>query len=378
VIILHVVTHYYPVLGGLEKAVQKLAEEQTKLNHEVHVLTSTYGAETRSEEETLNNVSIHRVRAWRLHYPDLTIPKEVPKMLLKRADVIHVHSQNSMFNLKIIEAVKPYSTRVAMHFMAIDAINDHPNFLIRILGSFYVRCALKKALKLADVKMCRSKRDVEILKKRYGVERVYLVPDGIDKEIIIKPNMAQFFREKYKVYDDIILYVGRLHRLKGIKILLKSASAIVKEHRDVTFIFIGPGNKMPYISFAKKLGILKNVMFLGYVSEEDKIGALDSSIALILPSICNYVEVYPMVISEAWARKKPVIASSVGGVPYRIRHLKNGILVQPKDYRMLAYAITMLLEDKNLARKLGEEGFKEIRNYTWDKIALLVEKVYIS
>ena len=57
-----------------------------------------------------------------------------------------------------------------------------------------------------------------------------------------------------------------------------------------------------------------NVAFLGFVDEKSKVGTLDASLALVLPSVCNHVEVYLIVISEAWARNKPVIASAVGEI----------------------------------------------------------------
>jgi len=64
----------------------------------------------------------------------------------------------------------------------------------------------------------------------------------------------------------------------------------------------------------------------------------------------------PMVISVAWARGKPVVASSVGGIPYRVKHMVNGILVSPKDPKALAEAILKLLERQNVSHKMDLES----------------------
>ncbi len=80
-------------------------------------------------------------------------------------------------------------------------------------------------------------------------------------------------------------------------------------------------------------------MYTGFVSEEVKIGALDASSALVFPSISNYVEAFSLAITEAWARGKPVVASAVGEIPYRVRHMVNGLLVLPKNPKTLANAI---------------------------------------
>ena len=95
------------------------------------------------------------------------------------------------------------------------------------------------------------------------------------------------------------------------------------------------------------LGIMKLLLMApAYILiAEESIKALDSSIALLLQSIADYVEVYPMVISEAWAREKPVIASKVGGTPYRIKQNVNGVLVDLLDPKMLAEAMLKIAHD---------------------------------
>ena len=61
--IIHLFHYYYPVLGGLERAVQKLAENQRKLKHQVHVITSYLNVQGRPKEEILNDVHIHRIKS---------------------------------------------------------------------------------------------------------------------------------------------------------------------------------------------------------------------------------------------------------------------------------------------------------------------------
>jgi len=309
-----------------------------------------------------------------LKYPDLIIPREIPTDIFKNADIAHIHTQNSFFNIKLAEKAKRFGTKIAIHFMSVDALYDHPNILVRIMGPYYARYMLKKALSLAHLKLTRSLRDREILQRKYNVKSALFVPDGIDKEYITKKSLEKYFRSKYGIYEDIILYIGRLHKLKGLEILIKAVPYVVKEYKHIKFIIIGPGDAKLYKALARRLNVDNHVIFLGYVSENIKIGALDSSICLVLPSICSYVEVYPMVISEAWARKKPVIASKLGGIPYRVRHEKTGLLVSPRDSKSLANAILTLLTNRDLAKELGENGWKEIK--TWDEIASMTIKLY--
>jgi len=371
--IVHVHHHYYPVVGGLERAVQSLAEELTKLGHEVHVIASRYGAEDRPKEEIINNVFIHRVKALRAGFPDLTYPLEYLVKILKNADIVHGHSQNSLFTIKLVEKAKNLGDLVAIYFMAVDALHDHPNLMIRFLGDHYAKYLLKKAVRLSDVKLVKSFRDLEILKNKYGIDALY-IPDGVSDEIIRAPNMAEDFRERYNIQDPFVVYVGRLHRLKGVDVLIKAMSIAVKNYPRLKAVIIGPGDQRPYKELTQKLGIEENIIFLGYVDEKTKIGALDASIALVLPSVCDYVEVFSIAISEAWARGKPVIASAVGEIPHRVKHMINGLLAPPRDPKILAEAIMLLIDDKELSIKLSAEGRKNVM--TWNEIASRVLKIY--
>jgi glycosyltransferase involved in cell wall biosynthesis len=370
--IVHVSGSYWPIIGGLEKAVQSLAEELAKLGHEVHVVTSKYGAGDRPKEEIINNVFIHRVKALRAGFPDLTYPFEYPVRIFKNADIVHGHSQNSLFVVKIIEKAKEIGVKSVMYFMAVDALHDHPNPLIRTLGPLYSRWILKKAIQLSDVKLVRSLRDHELLERKYGIRAIY-IPDGVPRWFISYRYSGHMFRERYNLDGDYILYIGRMHPLKGVDVLIR-AMPYVRKHVDLKLVVIGPGDQRPYGELAEKLGVKDHTVFLGYVDEETKIGAIDGSLGVVIPSVSSYVEVYPMAISEAWARGKPVIATNVGGVPYRVRHLVNGLLVPPRNPKALAEAVITLANDKTLSTRLGNIGKSSIM--TWDEIANKITEVY--
>jgi glycosyltransferase involved in cell wall biosynthesis len=372
--IVHVIHHYWPFIGGIENVVKALAEGMVKLGHEVHVVASRYGAEGRPREEVVNGVHVHRVRSVRLGYPDLTYPLEYPINLLKSVDVVHGHSQNSLFTVKMIKKAKELGVKTVTHFMAVDALSDHPNALVRLLGPLYGRWTVLRAIRSSDARLVKSLRDREMLKSRYGIDAIY-VPDGVDEELLNTPNKAEEFKAKYGINDPFVVYIGRLHRLKGIDVLIKAISIATREE-PITAVIIGPGDQRPYRELASRLGVGRNVVFTGFVSEEVKISAIDASTALVLPSISNYVEVFSLAITEAWARGKPVVASAVGEVPYRVRHMVNGLLVPPRNPKALAEAILQLIRDRKLGERLGAEGRERVT--TWGKVIDELLKLYAS
>jgi len=118
------------------------------------------------------------------------------------------------------------------------------------------------------------------------------------------------------------------------------------------------------------------MVFTGFVNEEVKIGALDASTALVLPSVNNYVETFSLAITEARARGKPIITTTVGEIPYRIEHMTNGILLPPRNPRALAEAITLLTNNRELDKKLDTAGRKNVR--IWDEIEDELIKTYTT
>jgi len=369
-IVVHVNHTFYPVIGGLERAVQRLAEAQARLGHEVHVVTSTYGACGRPREERIGNAYVHRVKALKLGYPDLTVPLEVPRDVLKRADVVHIHSQNSYFNVRIAEEAKKVGVPVAVHFMAVDALRTHPNFVKRWLGYVYQRLMTRRALGLADLRFVKSFRDKRVLEEKYGVEAAY-VPDGIDEYFLTKPRNPSLFRNTFGVDEEyVFLYIGRLHPAKGPQILVEAAAHLrryVKERFRV--VLIGPGSQDWLSALARRLSVGDLVLLTGPVDEDVKISAIDASTCVVIPSLYDYVEVFSLVASEAWARRKPVAAFAVGELVYRVKHGVNGLLVERRSPRALAATLKDVVS--------GRYDFKiDEKLYTWEEIASKLVEFY--
>jgi glycosyltransferase involved in cell wall biosynthesis len=363
--IAHVVHSYFPRIGGIERAVQYLVEEQVKLGNDVMVVSSNIGV-IGIREEIIGGVNVIRLKSKRLLYNDLILPVEEP--YIKDIDIIHAHSQNSLFSITVSKRLKIKAHgKVVFHLMAIDAFKDHPNIFVRLIAPYYGRRNTRTALEIADLPLVRSIRDLEILRKRYNVEAEYL-PDAVpDYYFTAEKSDPDRFREKFRIKQEkFFLFIGRVHKLKGSQILVRALKYV---DEDIAAVFIGPdgGYLRKTLNLAEKIDVKRRVYYLGYVDEKTKVEALDSATALVLPSLADHVEVYSIVISEAWAREKPVIASKVGEIPYRVKQGVNGLLVNPSDPRKLAEAMLKLANEEELAEEMGRNGRKEV--FSWRKVA---------
>jgi glycosyltransferase involved in cell wall biosynthesis len=163
--------------------------------------------------------------------------------------------------------------------------------------------------------------------------------------------------------------------LKGIQYLIKAFQRVRKENKKVKLVIAGRGEFEPYLR--KIASSISGIIFVGYVgSVITKRLLYENCLGVVVPSI---YETFPMVILEAMACGKPIIASNVGGIPMLVKHGGNGFLVKPKDVGALESFIRTLLEDASLRRKMGMNGRKLVeKEFTADKMVSETLKVYES
>jgi len=192
-------------------------------------------------------------------------------------------------------------------------------------------------------------------------------------------NGSQNVKYKYTqdLEDKIIITVAALLDVKGHTYLLKSAPLILKTFAKVKFLLVGDGpEKCALEKEAKDLGIEKSIIFAGNLNDEEKNLALGLSDLVVLPSLSEGAS---MLALEAMSLKKPVVAFAVGAIPEFVVDGKTGILVEPRDIKALAEAITKLLSKVDLAHQMGEESQKFFRaNFSVERMVDSTSKVYIE
>lgn len=160
-----------------------------------------------------------------------------------------------------------------------------------------------------------------------------------------------------KTSDVIIGCVARLSPEKGHKVLLQALVKVISRHPQTRLALIGDGEERERLQhLTADLNIVDFVRFLGLRVDVPEVLATCDLFAL--PSI---QEGFPMVILEALAAGKAVIASEVGAIPDAIRHGSTGVLVPPGDADALADALCFLIEDQGARQRLGQNGRKFVR-----------------
>jgi glycosyltransferase involved in cell wall biosynthesis len=167
-----------------------------------------------------------------------------------------------------------------------------------------------------------------------------------------------------------VLYVGRLEqssRWKGVRHLLDAIPAVARSISPLRVDIVGDGDDRPLLEdHSRAQGLDGLVHFHGALQGDALVERYRAAGVVVLPSTTS-AESFPLVVLEAAACGRPVVASSVGSVPDAVRDGETGFLVAPGDPRALAESIVTVLGDQDLAAALGQAGAERIRNgFSWD------------
>ncbi len=173
-----------------------------------------------------------------------------------------------------------------------------------------------------------------------------------------------------------ILFVGRLERRKGLKYLLGAFAKLKWSWPNLRLLVVGPGSLDG--DSARMIGErnIKDVVFTGAVSEEEKVRYYKTADIFCTPATGR--ESFGVVLLEAMAAGKPIVATEIEGYSSVITHGKEALMVPPKSEEGLADAIAILLKDPGLARRLADNGSARAQEFNWDTVAGRVEDFYLS
>jgi glycosyltransferase involved in cell wall biosynthesis len=155
-----------------------------------------------------------------------------------------------------------------------------------------------------------------------------------------------------------LLFVGRLAAVKGLPVLLQAVELLRETAPELELTLIGDGpDRTALEAMAAPLGTM--VRFAGYRSQDEVAKALASTDIFVLPS---FAEGVPVVLMEAMASARPVVATRIAGIPELVEDGTHGLLVSPGDPEGLAQALGKLLGDPITRARMGEAGQARVRD----------------
>jgi len=364
---------YFDSFEGAQKSLLLLVKNLNKERFDVTVLLDSRGILSEKFEEVGIKVNI---------LPTPTILKSFNKKLLKTNIILKIliflfviipHNLRLLFYLKRnhIDIVHLNSIRSLLVVGFAPYLMRIP-IVLHIRGNFDVGRLFKLIAKIMSTKIIFCAKNIVSVYEPINKKKYVIIYNGIDcNENAFKANKTD--GEKDKI---IIGNVGSVVPYKGQDFLIKSVYLVKKKFPNILCYIVGKQpdkNWKNYLDdLIKKYDLKKHVIFTGPVYPPFAI--MSKFDIFVLPSLNEGLS---RSILEAMCLRKPVIATDVGGNSELVKDKETGLLVRPKDEIDLYESIIYLIEHSKEREKLGNNGFKYVReNFTIKQMVEKCEELY--
>jgi phosphatidylinositol alpha-mannosyltransferase len=352
----------YPHPGGVNEHVRFTYDAMRRMGHDVWIITSKYGRERESEGHVIRlgtgwaapaNGSVGRVTL------GLRFKRQAREVLeAQNFDILHFHEPFVPF-LSPTMLDQSRTVNVAT-FHAFGGFS--PSYWIgkRFAGRLAERLHGRIAVSGAARHFIG----------RYFPGEYEIIPNGVDLD-------RYTHAEPYENLRDgtlNILFVGRLEERKGLIHLLKAYNRLRKRKVDARLLVCGAGPKLrEYMRYVGLRGI-RDVEFLGRVSDEEKVRYFASADIFCAPNTGQ--ESFGIVLLEAMAAGVPIVASDIHGFKRVVERNVQGLLVEPQNQRALAAALYTLARDPELRHEMGDAGRARAPEFSWDRVTERIVDFY--
>jgi glycosyltransferase involved in cell wall biosynthesis len=206
-------------------------------------------------------------------------------------------------------------------------------------------------------------------------DKIQVIYGGVDELKKLSPEEIEQLRTSYGISKNELVFgiVARLAEIKGHKYLIEAAAQVLKERNDIKFIIAGTGPLGDQLKrMVLDLKIENNVIFTGYLKDVEKIYNI-----LDVNMITSTSEALCLSLIEGMTLGKPMIGTSVGGVPELVIQNETGLLVPARDSEALAEAILELAENATLRLSMGIKArAMMLEKFSASKMATEINKLY--
>jgi glycosyltransferase involved in cell wall biosynthesis len=373
--IAHLVSTFPPYRGGIGNIAFHFARGLTLLGDQNEVFTPNYDGKEKGVE--MEGFKVHRLTPW-IKYGNAAM---VPQLFWKLSDFDIIHIHYPFFGGAewpyLMKSVFIRTPKIVLSYH-MDVIGDG---ILKPFFRLYGKTVLPLLFRHSDavIVSTRDYAESSLISPFLNQKLVYEIPYGVTSRFHPKEkNKMLVARLKLSTESRVLLFVGgldRAHYFKGVPNLI-SAMRLLND-RNLKLLLIGNGDRIPiYREQVRKEGLQDQVHFVSGVADEELPDYYNLADLVVLPSI-NRSEAFGIVLIEAMACGRPVVASSLPGVRAIINDRQNGLLAAPGDLGDLSEKLRYMLEHPALREEFGLNGFKKVEEqYRWDQVVLKVRKAY--
>ena len=388
---------YPPLMGGVSRHVQSLSRELAQRGHEVTVCTLRHGNSPKYEKE--DELKIHRLEglfqripfiyrnpAVRYHPPvqDRLLTKQLASIIAaEQPDILHTHGWilysvvplKRKLGIPLVTTLHGYElycpTTLLVNRKAVchQTVGRHCILcgrdhygLIKSLACYYGIRTNKDKVRSVDKFIAVSSfvKEASCRALQLSDEDIVMVPPFCTAEAATNEIRVD------NLPEDFILFVGFLRPHKGVDVLMEAYQEL---HTQTKLVLIG------YVHPDYAYQSTGNILVTEDAPHDAVMEAMSRCRFAVFPSA--WPEPFGVVAIEAMRQRKAVIASDIGGLRDIVINGETGILVPSNDSGKLAKAISLLLENPEMASGMGEKGYQRfVQNYTPDAVIPRIVDVY--
>jgi len=241
------------------------------------------------------------------------------------------------------------------------------------IGYYYGRRWLEPYLSYLHRGIAVSEPARDFLHQYFPDFPLRVIPNGIDVNAF-KPGLAPI---RHLRDDHVnILFVGRWEKRKGLRYLMRAFGRVKALRPKTRLVVVGAYDQRQKRSYERWLSEngIRDVVFAGFVSLEDLPRYHHSCHIFCAPNTGN--ESQGIILLEAMAAGRPVVASNIDGFAAVVTHGVEGLLVRPKDDEALAAALLQLVDDADSRATMSEACSKKAQDYSWERVSQRVLSCY--
>ncbi|MCX6800260.1 MAG: glycosyltransferase family 4 protein [Candidatus Falkowbacteria bacterium] len=367
--IAHLVCTFPPYLGGMGNSADAMVKALSKRGLDVTIITPEYNTVSSDRSD----FKVLRLRPLFSLGNAAYVPNLISR--LKEFDIVHLHYPffGAAEFVMLAKLIFRQKFRLLIHYHMDAQVNGLKQLIFQlyrflILPILFrqtecITCASISYIKQSEMAKYYAKNPEKFKEISFGVDLDLFKPG---KNIIAKTDVKN------------ILFVGGLdkaHYFKGLDVLIKAISNL--KSLNFSLSVVGSGDLMSsYKETARNFGVLDKINFLGRVDSAGLQECYNECDVFVLPSI-NRCEAFGLVLLEAMALARGVIASRLPGVDSVFSDGVEGYYVNPGDSNDLTQKIQFVLSNQELITKMGKAGRVLVESkYTWDKVGAKLKAIY--
>jgi phosphatidylinositol alpha-mannosyltransferase len=357
---------YYPRYGGVTENVFHTARELRSRGHDVLIITSHFRSGETNHSDGVLRIGHNVLVPWNGAFVDLTVGRGLGRRMRAlfeehEFDVVHTHCP-LVPTLPLIAVERAECLQVGTFHSTSD----------RSLAFEVFQAPLRRRIERLDGRIAVSTTARDFV-ARYFPGDYRVIPNGVDVDRF-HPDVPPL--PGLRARDVVnLLFVGRLDPRKGVEVLLQAMPEIVeKTGGRARLHVIGDSYLRPKLERAVPSPVRDAVRFLGHVPSTDLPGYYASADVFVSPATGN--ESFGIVLLEAMAAGRAVVASNIPGYRSVITPGVEGLTVPPGDPRALAAAVSELANDSGRRAAMAVRGRQRALAFSWPRVTDQIEAYY--